>query len=91
MSDAAHHAEMRLRSARLLETCRQWIRPDQHAILSELIDANESGIALDMLSEMLQEVEATLDAKTVCEAIGLAERMHMDVATRERFEHLGRG
>ena len=48
------------------------LSPDQHALLKELIDANEPGVALDMLSEILQAGAATLDVDTAREATRLA-------------------
>jgi hypothetical protein len=79
-------ADLRSRLTTLLEASSRWLRPDQLAIVSELIEVNEGGLALEMVSEMLCEVHATLDDGTVSSATELAERMGLPSETRGRVE-----
>jgi hypothetical protein len=66
------------------------LRPNEVAVLNDLIEANESGVALEMLSEILPEANATLDERTLLEVTDLVQRMGLDPAVRERLAKLNR-
>lgn len=54
-----------------------------NSLLSELIDANEPGVALEMLVEALTEAASPVPGEQRDEAIALAERMKMIALAEE--------
>lgn len=85
-----YHDDVRSRLHALTDTCERWLRPNEVAVLNDLIEANESGVALEILSEILPEANATLDERTLLEVTDLVQRMGLDPAVRERLAKLNR-
>lgn len=57
-------------------------------LVTEMIDANECGVALEMMSEMLVESEAVLDVTIVENFARLVEVMGMEAVNVERLRPL---
>jgi hypothetical protein len=85
-----YYDDVRSRLHALVDTCGPWFRPNEVAVLNDLVEANESGVALEMLSEMLPEADAMLDGQTLLELTDLAKQMGLDPAVRERLAKLSR-
>jgi hypothetical protein len=54
-------------------------------IVSEMIDANECGVALEILSEMLVQSAARISAETLADVSALVQMMDMDKVNVERL------
>jgi len=66
------------------------LTPVTVGLTHEMIDASESPIALDMMSEMLVEAGASLDRRTVDEVADLATAMGLGREAAARLEPLVR-
>lgn len=62
--------------------------PTTVALVGEMIDANECGVALEILSEMLLEAEAQIEPKVLSVVDGLVESMGLDRVNAERLRGL---
>jgi len=65
----------------LIELGRHFAR-DQAALISELIDANECGVALEMMSQILDEGKAPVPKEQVTEIARLGEQMDLPDVVR---------
>lgn len=61
------------------------------ALVTKMIDANESGVAVETISEMLVESRGTISPDTLAVVIGLVETMRRDPANVERLRPLVAG
>jgi len=66
------------------------LAPVTVGLVSEMIDASESPIALDMMSEMLAEAGALVDRRVVDEVADLASSMGLGQEIAGRLEPLVR-
>lgn len=81
------HLQGRLRSL-LIRVEDQLPRPTT-ALISEFIDANECGLALEKLSDILYESEATIDPDIVLDVRALAAIMELDSRVADRLDRPG--
>ncbi|MGD0748328.1 MAG: hypothetical protein ABSB68_11010 [Acidimicrobiales bacterium] len=56
-------------------------------LIDEMIDANECGVALETMSEMLVESEGVISAETLTEFSSLVQEMGLDQINVERLRH----
>ena len=84
--DAAYYEDLRGRMRGVLIAVAELFAAQQVGLVDELIDANEPGIALEMLSEMLVEVHAEVDPQVIEQMERLANDMGLspEVAGRVR-------
>lgn len=75
--DSTYYEDLQGRLRGLLIDLEGHFTRDQAALLGELIDANECGVALEMLSEILREVGASLRIEQINEIVRLAEQMDL--------------
>lgn len=75
-SDFYEQMQHRLRA--LLIITGGSISADQLALLSDLVDANENGVALEMLAEALVSAKATIDETTFDSMESLSAQMRLD-------------
>jgi hypothetical protein len=61
------------------------ISPEQLALFNDLVDANEYGIALDMLSEALVLSGAKIDAAAFQDIQSLSEQMKLEPEVVDRL------
>ena len=73
--DSSYYEDLRGRVRGVLIAVSDMFPSQQVQLLDELIDANESGVALEMLAEMLVEVGAALDGELVRQIERLAHDM----------------
>jgi len=73
--DAPYYEELQGRLRGLLTTVAHWLTTEEAALVGELIDANELGVSLEMMAEMLQGADARLDASIANEVADIAEQM----------------
>jgi hypothetical protein len=76
--NAQYYAELRSEANRLLTTLHRWFSPDQVQLFDELIDANEVGVAIEMMSEVLVKMRAKLDVQTVNELSKMTSAVSSD-------------
>jgi hypothetical protein len=86
--DAAYYEDIRGRVRGILISTSEHLPADQVGRLDGIIDANESGIALEMLSEMLVEVGASVDTEIVEQFDKLARDMGLGPDLMERVRSL---
>jgi hypothetical protein len=84
--DAAYYEDLRGRVRGVLIATADLFPANQVGLVDELIDANESGVALEMLSEMLVEVQARVEPQVIDQVDRLVRDMGLprDVAERVR-------
>ena len=85
---ASHHEELRGRVRGLLITVAGRLPESTVALVSEMIDANEPGVALEVISEMLVESRGKISADTLALVSELVETMRLDPANVERLRPL---
>lgn len=73
--DISYYEEIQGRLRGLLISLEEHFSKDQAAFLSEEIDANELGIALERMSEMLSEANGVIRNEHVVEISRLGEKM----------------
>jgi hypothetical protein len=66
----------------LLIATGSWISPEQLSLFNELVDANEPGVALDMLTKALAASDARIDQTLFRDMQSLAEQMNLDLRVR---------
>lgn len=78
------HEDMRGRVRALLILTEEQLPDETADLVSDLIDSNEYGVALEVLSDMLVEARAVLTAEVVVVTAELAALMGLDsnVATQ---------
>ncbi|MDP9072702.1 MAG: MafI family immunity protein [Actinomycetota bacterium] len=84
--DAAYYEDLRGRVRGVLIAVAGFFPAQEVGIVDELIDANESGVALEMLSEMLVEAKARIEPQVVEQILRLVRDMGLlpDLAERVR-------
>ena len=88
--DAAYYEDPQGRTRGVLIEVADQLQVKTVELVAELIDANEPGIALEMLSEALVEVGAILAPATVVAAEELVETMKLDQDVARRLQPLVR-
>ena len=76
--DASYYEEFQGRLRGLLIRLEELFEPDQVGLIGELIDANESGVALEMMSDLLVERELRIPHEDADEIALLAGRMRLE-------------
>lgn len=89
-SDAAHFEELQGRLRGVLMMVAEELPPVTVALVGEMIDANECGVALEILSEMLLEAEAQIEPEVLGVVDGLVESMGLERVNAERLRGLVR-
>lgn len=89
-SDAAYD-DIRGRVQGLLINVADQLPPVTVGLVDELLDANELGVAVEMLSEMLVESNARLSPDAIAIFKGLVDDMKLDPLTVERLRPLVTG
>jgi hypothetical protein len=87
-SEAAYWEDLQGRLRGLLIMVGDQLSETTVAIVSEMIDAAECGIALDVMSEMLVESHASLDKQILANISDIAAIMKLDAETVERLHPL---
>lgn len=84
--DAAYYEDLRGRVRGALIAVAEQLPEQTAGLIDELIDHNECGVAVEMLSEALVEAGATIDQETITSVDGLVTTMELDrdVAVRLR-------
>jgi hypothetical protein len=72
-----YYEELQARLRALLITTGTRISPEQLSLFNELVDANEPGVALDMLSEALATSGTRIDETLFRDMQSLAEQMKL--------------
>ncbi len=78
MFGADYYEDLRGRTTALLIEVEHALRPDQRAALAELIDHNEPGIAVEMITAMLAEVDASITFDQADQVERLVRDMGLD-------------
>ena len=89
--DAAYYAALESRVKRLVGSVEHSLPPDQIAQLLELAEHNEPGLAIEMLSEMLVDLDAPVPRPLFDELRSLAETMRLESDVSDRLRLLVRG
>jgi hypothetical protein len=82
------HDDIRGRVRGLLITVADQLPAVTAGLVDELLDANEQGIAVEMLSEMLVESNARISPETVAVFAALIDEMELDRLNLERLRPL---
>ena len=90
MEKEAYHEDLRGRVHGLLIEVADQLPSTTVELVTELIDANESGVALEMLSEMLVESTAEISPTALLMASDLVDTMRLDRANVDRLRPLVR-
>jgi hypothetical protein len=80
--DSAYYEDLQGRLRGLLIGLQDRFTHDQAAILDELINANEYGVALEMMTGILVEVDASIPNEQIEEIVRLAEQMSLSNVVR---------
>jgi hypothetical protein len=86
--DQNYYEELQGRLRALLIQTGFWISPEELTLFNELVDANECGVALDMLTEALVSSEARIDEAVFKDVQSLAEQMNLEAAVVDRLRRL---
>jgi hypothetical protein len=78
MLDASYYENLQGRAKAVLIGVGTLIRRDQASLLDELIDHNETGVAVEMMGAMLAEAHAPVTAEQVGQIESLARDMGLD-------------
>lgn len=84
--DAAYFEGLRGRLRALLIAVAHWFSRDQTALLNELIDANECGVALEMTSDFLVEAGACVDPAVRDDVVRLAATLELPPGVAGQLE-----
>lgn len=79
------HEEVQGRVRGLLITVAPQLLAVTVGIVDEMIDANECGVALEIMSEMLVESGAVISAETLSDVSSLVEEMGLDQVNVDRL------
>jgi hypothetical protein len=85
---ASYYEELRGRVRGLLITIADQLPASTVALVSDMIDANESGVALETISEMLVESQGTISTDALMLASELVETMRLDPVNVDRLRPL---
>ena len=84
--DSSYYEELQGQVRGVVIEVEQWLTKGQLELLNELIDANEPGVALEMVSDLLMESEAMLPRSTK-ESIGrLVATMELPAMVADQLE-----
>jgi hypothetical protein len=83
--DSGHFEQLQGRIRGLLINVSDQLSPFTVGLVDELVDANECGIAVEMLSDMLIESDAALDSNTFADVEHLVKEMGLDPGYAERL------
>ena len=86
----SYYEELQARMRALLIATGRWISSEKLSLFNELVDANECGVALDMLSEALISSEAKIDDAVFQDVQSLSERMELGATVADRLRPLVR-
>jgi len=79
--DAFHYEDLRGRVRGVLITVSEAFPARQVGVVEELIDANEPGVALEMLVGMLVEARVSIAESTIEQIEGLVKEMRLSADT----------
>lgn len=85
-ADAHDHIRGRVRG--LLISLAEQLPPVTVGLVDELLDANEQGIAVEILSAMLVESKARISPELMAVFVDLVEEMNLDPLNVERLQPL---
>ena len=88
MASASYYDDLRGRVRAVLFIVAEQLPRMTVELVTELIDANESGVALETISEVLVERESRITADTLDMVRALVTTMGLDAVTVERLEPL---
>lgn len=88
MTSAAGHEDIRGRVRGLLITVADQVPELTVGLVDELLDANEQGVAVEMLSEMLVESNAEISPDAIAIFEKLVGEMQLDPLNVERLRPL---
>jgi hypothetical protein len=83
--DASYYEQLQGRLRGLLIAVENRLRPDQVSLLDELIEANECGVALHMLRDLLAEAKAPISAAERDHIAQLAATMKLPPGEPQRM------
>jgi hypothetical protein len=83
-----YYEEIQARLRALLIVTGGWISAEQLSLFNELVDANEPGVALDMLAEALATSGTRIDKAIFQEMQSLAEQMKLEPEAVDRLRPL---
>jgi len=86
--DATYYEDLRGRVRGVLILTAEFLPTPKVTLIDELIDANESGIALEMLSEMLVTASATVGPQVVKDIERLVRDMKLEPEVAQRVRRL---
>jgi hypothetical protein len=86
----SYYEDLQARLRALLVVTGQWVPSDQLSLLNELVDANECGVALEMLSESLTSSGERIDGSVIQDMRTLSDQMGLDRAVVDRLRPLVR-
>jgi hypothetical protein len=86
--DATYYEQLRGRTRGLLISVDHWFPPNQSSLLDELIDANECGVAVEMISSMLEEFHADVTPDEATAVDDLVRDMGLDAEVSRRVQAL---
>lgn len=78
MFDASYYEEIRGRAHAALISVERSLERGQVSMLDELIDHNESGVAIEMMTAMLAESQASLTAEQSAQIERLVREMGLN-------------
>lgn len=86
--DAAYYEDLRGRARGALIAVAEQLPNQTAGLIDELIDHNECGVAVEMLSEALVEAGATIDQQTMASVDALVTTMGLDADVAARLRPL---
>lgn len=81
----SYYEDIQGRLRAILTTVASQLASDTVQLVDEMIDANECGVALEIMSEMLVESAATVSEETFSEVESLVDKMGMDRINVDRL------
>ncbi|NNN21869.1 MAG: hypothetical protein HKL80_07715 [Acidimicrobiales bacterium] len=79
--DSAYYEELRGKTRAILIEVADLISGAQAGLIDELIDANESGVALEEMISIIKELKLNLDPSLIEQIIRLADFMKLRIDT----------
>ncbi len=86
--DAAYYEDLRGRVRGVLIATAEFLPAKEVGLVDELIDANESGVALEMLTQMLVDARVSVDAQVIEQIDRLVRDMGLPHEVAERVRGL---
>jgi hypothetical protein len=84
----SYYEDLQARLRALLVVTGAWISSEQLSLFNELVDANECGVALDMLSEVLASSNARIDNTVLQDVRSLSDQMGLGPVIVDRLRPL---